>query len=116
MPSRPQSFRPLAQTRKVETRPSSRQRGYDWKWEQCRVLALKQDNHLCRSCTAKGIDTPANIVDHIEPLHVRPDLRLVLSNLQVLCAVCHAEKTEADCRKYGSAEEARRGVQQGSRE
>ena len=37
--------------------------------------------------------TPATEVDHIIPIEQRPDLRLVMENLQSACHRCHSAKT-----------------------
>jgi 5-methylcytosine-specific restriction protein A len=54
---------------------------------------------LCRACLFIGRLTAATLVDHIVPISQAPDLRLVRSNLQALCASCHARKTQADLKK-----------------
>jgi 5-methylcytosine-specific restriction endonuclease McrA len=44
------------------------------------------------------------IVDHIIPAHVRPESEFYdEDNLQTICRRHHAEKTQADLRKYGAA-------------
>jgi len=54
---------------------------------------------LCRHCLREGRVTAATLVDHIVPLSQAPDLRLLRSNLQSLCARCHAFKTQSDLKK-----------------
>jgi len=69
-------------------RPSASQRGYDATWRKLREAILAEEP-TCRYCDELGITTPAQHVDHIIPLHRRPDLRLERTNLQPLCADCH---------------------------
>jgi 5-methylcytosine-specific restriction endonuclease McrA len=71
-------------------------------------------NPICQHCEARGITkeydigedgkTLKLIVDHVIPVHVRPDLRLVLENTQTLCRACHKVKTDNDVLIYGAAE------------
>ena len=84
--------------------PDSRQamasrhsRGYDSVWTRYAKLYLKQ-NPLCRMCEAEGRTELATLVDHIQPLRLRPDLRLDPENLQPLCRSCHAVKTAGETR------------------
>lgn len=48
---------------------------------------------LCRLCAGRGRTTAATEVDHIEPVHARPDLQMDRSNLRPLCHACHAAVT-----------------------
>ena len=44
-------------------------------------------------CAANGITRRAKLVDHIQTVKERPDLRLERSNLQPTCFPCHQAKT-----------------------
>ena len=79
-------------------RGTAASRGYDSDWTRIRLLALKRDNFLCLHCLATKRVTPAIDVDHIEPISKRPELRLVLANLQSLCRACHVVKTKREWR------------------
>ena len=48
---------------------------------------------LCRACQKEGLTVAAVELDHIQPLHKRPDLAMVQSNLQPLCREHHERKT-----------------------
>ena len=71
-------------------RGSSRQRGYDWQWQQTRQVVLAQEP-VCRLCR----DALATMVDHIVPIRDGGD-RLAYENLQPLCNQCHVQKTKQD--------------------
>jgi 5-methylcytosine-specific restriction enzyme A len=47
----------------------------------------------CDECKAKGLLTPANVVDHIQTVRDRPDLRLEWSNLRAMAKRCHDRHT-----------------------
>jgi 5-methylcytosine-specific restriction protein A len=80
------------------------QRGYDDAWKRVAQARRELVCYLCQTCLNQLQRlTPAKIVDHILPIHVRPDLRLELTNLQTLCPACHQRKTRSDLMKYGSA-------------
>lgn len=69
-------------------RPSATERGYDRQWQKVRAIKLSM-NPLCERCAAAGVDTWATHVDHVIPLEQRPDLRLVIANLESQCGYHH---------------------------
>src|SRR4051812_5233733 len=79
-------------------------RGYDWDWMRVARQRREADSWLCQPCLAQGRITASNEVDHIVPIHVRPDWRLEFDNTQVICRCCHRHKTLDDARCYGSSE------------
>jgi len=85
-------------------RGSARQRGYDTTWDHLRAQ-VRAEEPFCRMCDAEGRLTLTEMVDHIVPISVRLDLRLVRSNLQGLCWPCHGVKSAVDERKYNTAKE-----------
>lgn len=77
-----------------------------WEWRTLRMEVLKEHGRRCMCCgAAPGMETvggkPIRIcVDHIQPLSKRWDLRLVRSNLQVLCDECNQGKGAWDESDY----------------
>lgn len=76
-----------------QRRGTPKERGYDAAWRKVRVDALRRDCFLCQQCLREDRLSNADHVDHIIPIPQRPDLRLILSNLQSLCIECHSRKT-----------------------
>lgn len=73
-------------------RGNSASRGYDGKWRAARERYLRK-NPLCVKCMAKGVITPATVVDHIIPHRGNQKLFWDESNWQPLCKGCHDRKT-----------------------
>lgn len=71
-------------------RPTSAQRGYDYKWQKTSKLYLKL-HPICVKCGA-----PATEVDHIIPHKGDPKLMWDVNNYQALCHTCHSKKTYSE--------------------
>lgn len=76
-------------------RGSASARGYDAAWHALRARHIAEHPH-CVACAAAGTARRAEIVDHIQPVKVRPDLRLDAGNLRSLCRPCHTRRTADD--------------------
>lgn len=61
-------------------------------WRELRYKALVLHGAACQCCGAKAADGVRIHVDHVEPVYKRPDLKLSLENLQVLCDDCNIGK------------------------
>jgi 5-methylcytosine-specific restriction protein A len=87
-------------------RGSSAQRGYDARWRKLRAAFLKQHPLcMCDECKAGELRvTAAEVVDHIQPIEERPDLRLAWSNLRSMSKQHHDAHT-ARTRGWGRAHE-----------
>ena len=79
-------------TAKDKRRGGTTKRGYgaDWRVVRDAHLAIEPN---CGACALEGKARRAKIVDHIESIAKRPELRLEPSNLQSLCWPCHNAKT-----------------------
>jgi len=80
-----------------ERRGSSRERGYDARWERVRRMHLASEP-LCRMCQQAGRISAAVLVDHITPIN-DGGARLDDDNLQSLCRRCHDQKTADDVQR-----------------
>lgn len=86
-------------TKQQAARGTTRERGYGTDWELLRKYKLSVDPFCqIRNPIAECGGKIAVEVDHIIPISERPDLRLVLSNLQSACNLCHRLKTQDDIR------------------
>ena len=92
---------PLARKLYDRNRGTTKQRGYDEAWKRIAKQRRALDCYLCQDCHKHGLVVPSPVVDHILPIHVRPDWRLEIDNTQVLCRDCHTRKTSKDMHKYG---------------
>lgn len=67
---------------------SARERGYNSWWDKARKRFLLT-NPLCVMCKRDGVDTIANVVDHIIPHKGNPALFYAQTNWQSLCTMHH---------------------------
>jgi 5-methylcytosine-specific restriction endonuclease McrA len=61
------------------------------RWRKKRAAILARDNYRCVECKKYGRITEATIVHHIKPVEEYPELGYISSNLESLCAACHAK-------------------------
>ena len=84
------------QTESKERRGSSRQRGYDKRWEKFRAAYLRE-RPLCVDCLVKPFPgespQPATEVHHIRKLRDYPKLKYAEDNLMGLCHRHHSVRT-----------------------
>jgi 5-methylcytosine-specific restriction protein A len=92
---------PLARQFYDRRRGSTKERGYDADWQCVAEQRRGLDAYLCQWCLKEGLLRGSPLVDHIIPIHVRPDWRLEIGNTQVLCFDCHTIKTSEDMQRYG---------------
>lgn len=62
-------------------------------WMQLRYEAIAVYGHVCMNCKS---DNGSPHVDHIKPVRKHPELKLEISNLQVLCRLCNWGKNSWD--------------------
>ena len=71
------------------------------RWQRIRAYHLLR-NPLCVRCAKKGKTTVASEVHHIITCHDNPALQVDPSNLESLCAPCHAPLTNDDRRGHSN--------------
>ena len=76
-------------------RGSSAERGYDAAWRRLRNAFLEAHPLcMCEECREGALRvTAATVVDHVQPIEERPDLRLVWSNLRSMSKAHHDAHT-----------------------
>jgi hypothetical protein len=83
-----------------------------WDWRTLRMKIIKRHGKRCQCCgaTPSDMDSAGNpvriVVDHIKPLSKYWQLRLVPSNLQILCDECNQGKGAWDETDHRSPDEA----------
>lgn len=83
-----------------------------WDWRTLRMKVIKRYGRRCQCCgsTPADKDSAGNpvriVVDHIKPLSKYWQLRLVPSNLQILCDECNQGKGAWDETDHRSPDEA----------
>lgn len=93
--SRCKAHRPVAKRRIDAVRGNSAERGYDRQWRALRITFLAQHPVCeCDECQAGKVRLrAATVVDHIQTIRDRPDLRLDWSNLRAMNKQCHDRHT-----------------------
>ncbi len=105
----------LARAISDRKRGTTKERGYDGDWERLALQRRELDGYLCQTCLQDQRLTASKLVDHIYPIHIRPDWRLEIANTQVLCRDCHTRKTSADNQRYGGPSSTPTTVQRANR-
>lgn len=110
-------------------RPKTAERGYDADFRALRPFCFERDHWRCvdcgwqpesvRICQSAGLEMPPTDkllkelsrayaagqrhlhADHVIPVQERPELRLVLNNLQTRCNACHSRKTAREDGGFG---------------
>lgn len=78
-------------------RLSSKERGYNYRWNKYRKWYL-QHHPICMKCDKAA----ASVVDHIIPHKGNDDLFWDMSNHQALCKKCHDIKTATEDGGFGN--------------
>lgn len=88
--------------KRQDRREHASKRGYDRRWELYSLRYRKQ-NPLCVRCLKAGRTTPAECVDHIQPVvdGQNDPLFWLPKNHQGLCWACHTVKTQTEDKGHG---------------
>ena len=73
------------------------------KWYKDLRRRMMTQEPMCRMCSKEGLSVAAEELDHIIPLHLRPDLAQDENNLQPLCRPHHQQKTARENSKRAGA-------------
>ena len=79
---------------KTDKRATSRERGYDRRWELVRAVYLRR-HPLCEDCQDYGVTAVADMVHHIRAISDGGDAYDV-DNLRSLCWACHGKYAKSD--------------------
>jgi shikimate kinase len=83
---------------------SASQRGYGSRWTKFSKWYRTSVEPLCRECSKEGNLTPAQVVDHIEPVEGPDDPRFFdQDEVQSLCRACHNRKTALEDGRHGGS-------------
>jgi len=99
---------PLHQAQHVQAenarKGSASARGYGAGWKRTRYAYWQAhgqrdaDGRLvvyCVACAEEGVQREATVLDHIQPIHQAPELRLDWDNLRPLCNSCNVKAGRA---------------------
>ena len=91
--------------KRQDRREHASKRGYDRKWELYSLRYRKQ-NPLCVRCLKAGRTTPAECVDHVQPVVDGQNDPLFWDpvNHQGLCWACHTVKTQTEDKGHGRSQ------------
>ncbi len=87
--------------REKKQRGSSTQRGYGYRWQQARLVYLKE-NPLCVQCKEDNQIVAAQVIDHIIPHKGNQELSWDEDNWQSLCKHHHDIKTATEDGGFGN--------------
>ena len=88
-----------------ETRGSSAERGYGYRWQRAREGWLRK-HPLCVMCQREGALRAATVVDHITPHRGNKALFWSRDNWQSLCVEHHGRKTATEDSGFSRGEGA----------
>ena len=95
-------YKPIPKRIKNQVQPKKSWSGTDFKYNSVEWIKLRNlvrnEEPLCRTCKAKGIIRPTEIIDHIKPI-LDGGEALDRDNLQGLCTTCHNAKSAKERNK-----------------